>query len=205
MIWKFENTGAPMITPGNELPPNTVRINCPDYSTTVKRTDPNKADKLIGMHTAATQQTNTEFQYLLKKAAKLLHAFQTCPATFHDIWILYTMVLIPIICFLMPAVTFTEKQTRQLQNLYMPTVLIRGGIGNDYPQSVVYGDKRFQGHNFYHLKAIHIATRVQYLLKHLQANDYIGLTARSMINWAQHNAGTQEPLLMSHDDITHLK
>eukprot|EP00957_Ditylum_brightwellii_P200325 15272472-Ditylum_brightwellii.AAC.1 len=23
MIWKSENTGAPMITPGNELPPNT--------------------------------------------------------------------------------------------------------------------------------------------------------------------------------------
>eukprot|EP00957_Ditylum_brightwellii_P079132 6018277-Ditylum_brightwellii.AAC.1 len=68
--------GAPMITPGSELPPNTMRIHRPDYSTTVKRTDPNKADKLIGVHTAATQQTSTEFQYLLKKAAKLLHAFQ---------------------------------------------------------------------------------------------------------------------------------
>jgi hypothetical protein len=123
MIWKFGNTGAPMITPGNELPPNTVRINQQDYSTTVKRTDPNKADKLIGVHTAATQQTNTEFQYLLKKAAKLLHAFQNCPANFHDIWILYAMVLISSICFLMPAVTFTEKQTQHLQNLYMPTVL----------------------------------------------------------------------------------
>ena len=205
MIWKFENTGAPMITPGNELPPNTVRINCPDYSTTVKRTDLNKADKLIGIHTTSTQQTNTEFQYLLKKAAKLLHAFQKYPATFHDIWILYTTVVTPSICFLMPAVSFTEKQMRQLQNLYMPTALRQAGIGNGYPEAVVYGDKQFQGHNCYHLKAIHIAARVQYLLKHLQANDYIGLTARSMINWAQHNAETQEPLLISHDDIIHLE
>eukprot|EP00957_Ditylum_brightwellii_P048136 3653722-Ditylum_brightwellii.AAC.1 len=61
MVWKFEYTGAPMITPGNELPPITVCIHCPDYSTTVKRTDPNKADKLIRMHTAVAQQNNTEF------------------------------------------------------------------------------------------------------------------------------------------------
>eukprot|EP00957_Ditylum_brightwellii_P065190 4944491-Ditylum_brightwellii.AAC.1 len=128
--------GAPMITPGNELPPNTVSIQRPDYSTAVKRTDPNKDDKLIGVHTAATQQNNTEFQYLSKKAAKLLHAFQHCPANFHDIWILYTTVLIPSICFSMPAVSFTEKQTRQLQNLYMPTVLQYAGIGNGYTEAV---------------------------------------------------------------------
>eukprot|EP00957_Ditylum_brightwellii_P084146 6396634-Ditylum_brightwellii.AAC.1 len=77
----------------------------------------------------------------------------------------------------MPAVSFTEKQMRQLQNLFMPTVLRGAGIGNGYLEAVVYGDKRFQGHNFYHFIAIHIAARVQYLLKHLQANDYIGLTA----------------------------
>eukprot|EP00957_Ditylum_brightwellii_P040156 3038540-Ditylum_brightwellii.AAC.1 len=87
--------GAPMITPGNELPPNTVSMHRPDYFTTVKRTDPNKAEKLIGVHTAATQQNITEFQYLPKKAVKLLHAFQHCPANFHDIWTLYTRVLIP--------------------------------------------------------------------------------------------------------------
>eukprot|EP00957_Ditylum_brightwellii_P163028 12414213-Ditylum_brightwellii.AAC.1 len=67
MVWKFENTRAPMITPGNELPENTVNIRRPEYSTIVKRTDPNRADKLIGMHTAATQQNKTEFQYLSKK------------------------------------------------------------------------------------------------------------------------------------------
>eukprot|EP00957_Ditylum_brightwellii_P019846 1497869-Ditylum_brightwellii.AAC.1 len=60
--------------------------------------------------------------------------------------------------------------------MYMPTVLRRAGIGNGYPVAVVYGDKRFQGHNVYHLKAIHIALRVQYILKHLRANDYIRTT-----------------------------
>eukprot|EP00957_Ditylum_brightwellii_P205840 15345674-Ditylum_brightwellii.AAC.1 len=59
MVWKFETTQAPMITPGNELPTNTVTIHPPDYSTTVKRTDPNKANKLIGVNTAATQQNKT--------------------------------------------------------------------------------------------------------------------------------------------------
>eukprot|EP00957_Ditylum_brightwellii_P012184 920592-Ditylum_brightwellii.AAC.1 len=88
----------------------------------------------------------------------------------------------------MPAVTFMEKQTQQLQNLYMPTVLRRAGIGNGYPEAVVYCDKRFQGHNFYHLKAIHIASIVQYLLNLLQANDYIGITARSVLNLAQQTA-----------------
>eukprot|EP00957_Ditylum_brightwellii_P056364 4272661-Ditylum_brightwellii.AAC.1 len=77
----------------------------------------------------------------------------------------------------MPAVSFLEKQTRQLQNLYTPTVLRQAGISNGYPEAVVYGDKWFQGHNFYHLRAIHIAARGQCLLKHLQANDYIGTTA----------------------------
>eukprot|EP00957_Ditylum_brightwellii_P146544 11156680-Ditylum_brightwellii.AAC.1 len=59
--------GATMITPGNELPENTVNIHRPEYFTTVKRTDPNRADKLIGVHTAATQQNKTKFQYLSKK------------------------------------------------------------------------------------------------------------------------------------------
>eukprot|EP00957_Ditylum_brightwellii_P066106 5014675-Ditylum_brightwellii.AAC.2 len=88
----------------------------------------------------------------------------------------------------MPEVAFTEKQTKQLHKMCMPTVLRRAGIGNGYPEAVVYGDKRFQGHNSYHLKAIHIASRVQYILKHLRANGYIGTTARSMLNWAQQNA-----------------
>jgi hypothetical protein len=87
----------------------------------------------------------------------------------------------------------------------MPTVLRRAGIRNGYPEAVVYGDKRFQGHNFYHLKAIHIASRVKYLLKHLRANDYIGITAQSMLNWAQQNAGTNTPFLMTHEEITHLE
>eukprot|EP00957_Ditylum_brightwellii_P153701 11698046-Ditylum_brightwellii.AAC.1 len=82
----------------------------------------------------------------------------------------------------MPVVTFREKQTQQPQKLYIPTVIRRAGIGNGYPEAVVYRDKRFQGHNFYHLKTIHIASRVQYILKHLRANNYIGTTARSMIN-----------------------
>eukprot|EP00957_Ditylum_brightwellii_P208381 15357119-Ditylum_brightwellii.AAC.1 len=112
----------------------------------------------------------------------MLYAFQTCPANFHDIWILYTTVLIPSLYFLIPAVTFTENQTKQLQKLYMPTVLRRAGIGNRYPEAVVYGNKQFQGHNFYHLKVIHIASRLQYILKHLRANAYIGTTARSMLN-----------------------
>eukprot|EP00957_Ditylum_brightwellii_P037051 2805177-Ditylum_brightwellii.AAC.1 len=98
-----------------------------------------------------------------------------------------------------------EKQMKQLQKLYMPTVLRRAGIGHGYPVAVVYGDKRFQGHSFCHLKAIHIALRVQYIPKHLQANDYIGTTARSMLNWAQQNAGTQKTLLMTHDKIMHLE
>eukprot|EP00957_Ditylum_brightwellii_P121672 9278700-Ditylum_brightwellii.AAC.1 len=98
-----------------------------------------------------------------------------------------------------------EKQTQQLQKLYMPTVLRRAGIRNGYPEAVVYGDKRFQGHNFYDLKATHIAARVQYVLKHLHANGCVGTTARSMLNWAQQNAGTQTPLLMTHKEITHLK
>eukprot|EP00957_Ditylum_brightwellii_P182123 13876239-Ditylum_brightwellii.AAC.1 len=76
MVWKFENTGAPMITPGNDLPENTVSIHRPEYSTTVKRTDPNRADKLIGVHTAATQQNNTEFQYLLKKCSYQAYVFR---------------------------------------------------------------------------------------------------------------------------------
>eukprot|EP00957_Ditylum_brightwellii_P067182 5099248-Ditylum_brightwellii.AAC.1 len=82
----------------------------------------------------------------------------------------------------MPAVTFTEKQTKQLQKMYMPTVLRRAGFGNVDPEAVVYGDKRLQGHNFYYLKAIRITSRVQYILKHLHANDYIETTARSVLN-----------------------
>eukprot|EP00957_Ditylum_brightwellii_P110422 8421065-Ditylum_brightwellii.AAC.1 len=79
------------------------------------------------------------------------------------------------------------------------------GIGKGYPAAVVYGDKQFQGHKFYHLKVIHIALRVQYILKHLQANNYTGTTARSMLNWAQQSAGMQQPLLMTHDKITQLE
>eukprot|EP00957_Ditylum_brightwellii_P082065 6240230-Ditylum_brightwellii.AAC.1 len=199
MVWKFQTTGAPTITPGTELPENTVYIHRPDYYTTVKKIDPNKADKLIGVHTAVTQQNNTEYKYLAKKVMKMLYAFQTYPANFHDIWILYTTVLIPSLCFLMPAVTFTEKQMKQLQKLYMPMVLRRAKIGNGYPEAVVYDNKQFQGHNFYHLKAIHIASRLQYILKHIRANDYIGTTTKSTLNWAQQNAGTQKSLLMMSD------
>eukprot|EP00957_Ditylum_brightwellii_P195339 14883504-Ditylum_brightwellii.AAC.1 len=72
--------------------------------------------------------------------------------------------------------------------MYMPTVLRRAGIGNGYLEAGVCRDKRFQGHNFYHLKAIHIASRVQCILKHLRVNDYMGTAARSMLNWAQQNA-----------------
>eukprot|EP00957_Ditylum_brightwellii_P032507 2463271-Ditylum_brightwellii.AAC.1 len=111
MVWKFQTTGAPTITPGNELPTNTVKLHRPDYSTTVKQTDPNKADKLVGVHTAVTQQTNTEYNYTLKKIKEFFYAFKTYPANFHDIWILYSTVLKPSICFSIPAVTFMEKQT----------------------------------------------------------------------------------------------
>ena len=143
MVWKFESTGAPMITPEQELPPNTARIVRPNYTTSIKRSDPNKAAKLIGVHTAITQQMNTELQHIIRKAKKLIPAFLKCSATFHEIWILYTTVLIPSLCFSMPAVTFTEEQTKYIQDQYMPTILKKAGIGNGYPEAVIYGDKQF--------------------------------------------------------------
>eukprot|EP00957_Ditylum_brightwellii_P019238 1450296-Ditylum_brightwellii.AAC.1 len=36
MVWTFESTGAPQLTLEHNLPPNTVVIQQPDYTTTVK-------------------------------------------------------------------------------------------------------------------------------------------------------------------------
>ena len=205
MVWNFSSTGAPTITPERELPTNSVQIKRPDYNTTVKRIAPEKAGKLIGVHTAPTQQNDTEYKYLQKKILKLLPAFATCPANYHEIWILYTTVLIPSLCYSMPATTLTLRQTEKLQELYMPTILKRSGIGHGYPLSVIYADSRFQGHNFYHLKSLHISARIKYIIKHLRMKDYIGNTARSMLNWAQQAAGISTPVCMTHEPLTYLE
>jgi hypothetical protein len=105
----------------------------------------------------------------------------------------------------MPAITLAQRQTDKLQELYMPTILKRSGIGHGYPLSVIYADSRFQGHNFFHLKSLHISARIKYIIKHLRMKDYIGNTARSIINWAQQAAGISTPVCMTHEPLTYLE
>eukprot|EP00957_Ditylum_brightwellii_P147856 11259159-Ditylum_brightwellii.AAC.1 len=67
MVWTSESTGAPQLTPEHKLPPNTVVIQQPDYTTTVKHIKETTASKMIGFHTALNQQNQSEWSYLKKK------------------------------------------------------------------------------------------------------------------------------------------
>eukprot|EP00957_Ditylum_brightwellii_P189308 14409275-Ditylum_brightwellii.AAC.1 len=48
MVWDFEESGKPFITPMEELPANTVKIRCNGIATTMKQTAENKAIRNLG-------------------------------------------------------------------------------------------------------------------------------------------------------------
>eukprot|EP00957_Ditylum_brightwellii_P128045 9765467-Ditylum_brightwellii.AAC.1 len=79
------------------LPPNSVTIKQPNYTTTVKRIKETKASKMIRAHTAINQQTQTNWLYLKKKTMKFTQTLEACPAKPHEVWTLYKTILIPSI------------------------------------------------------------------------------------------------------------
>eukprot|EP00957_Ditylum_brightwellii_P116304 8871447-Ditylum_brightwellii.AAC.1 len=88
MVWSFLTTGAPYLTEEHRLPPNSVTIQQPNYTTTVKRIEEMKALKMIGAHTAINQQTQTKWLYLKKRTMKFNQALEACPAKPHEAWTL---------------------------------------------------------------------------------------------------------------------
>eukprot|EP00957_Ditylum_brightwellii_P038279 2894561-Ditylum_brightwellii.AAC.1 len=95
MVWTLKSTGAPQLTPEHNLPPNTMVIQCPDYTTTVKRIKETKTPKIIGVHTAINQQTSSEQTYLKKKTNKFIQALDACLSQPHEAWTLCTTMFLP--------------------------------------------------------------------------------------------------------------
>eukprot|EP00957_Ditylum_brightwellii_P166803 12696146-Ditylum_brightwellii.AAC.1 len=61
--------GEPYIVDEADLPENKVhQINAAGNVTKLKRFEPNKGIKMLGLHKAATLQENTEFMYIQTKA-----------------------------------------------------------------------------------------------------------------------------------------
>eukprot|EP00957_Ditylum_brightwellii_P147672 11245849-Ditylum_brightwellii.AAC.2 len=65
---------------------------------------------MIGVHTAITQESSSEWTYLKKKTKKFIQALGTCPAKPHKAWTLYTTMLLPIIGYSMPAISIGNDQ-----------------------------------------------------------------------------------------------
>eukprot|EP00957_Ditylum_brightwellii_P126214 9622199-Ditylum_brightwellii.AAC.1 len=70
---------------------------------------------MIGVHTAISQNTSSEWSYLKKKINKFIQALDVCPAQPHEVWTLYTTMLLPSIGYSLPVTSLDNKQFQHLE------------------------------------------------------------------------------------------
>eukprot|EP00957_Ditylum_brightwellii_P083909 6376802-Ditylum_brightwellii.AAC.1 len=86
MVWDFESSGRPVITPMLKLPENTAKIRHQGIVTMPKRTSKDKTIRNLGVSRALTLQKVTELANLKAKTHKFAYAVSVCPLRRDELW-----------------------------------------------------------------------------------------------------------------------
>eukprot|EP00957_Ditylum_brightwellii_P057201 4334467-Ditylum_brightwellii.AAC.1 len=142
MVWDFEPSGRPVITPMSKLQENTVKIRCQGIATMLKKTSEDKAIRNSGVSRALTLQEVTELANLKAKMHTFAYAVSVCSLQQDEIWKGYWTIYILSISYLFPVTSFIEKELKTLDSILLPRLLPKLGYNRNTKRAIVFGPTR---------------------------------------------------------------
>ena len=205
--WRFNDEGIPIIDEDNGTNLNTVEVLSPETRRIIpiKEIKPNIAIKMLGVHIAGSLKNDTEYEKLTKKAVKFATAIQICQLTKTQVILAIKTIYKPAIEYVLPATTFTGKQIQNIHKKVMPRMLSKSGISRNYPRALVFGPVELGGLGFPHIGYLQLANKTNQVIKNVRANTTLGKTFRIMMEHAQMQAGIEEQILSSSEQIKYIE
>eukprot|EP00957_Ditylum_brightwellii_P170409 12971710-Ditylum_brightwellii.AAC.1 len=87
----------------------------------------------------------------------------------------------------------------------MSRLLPRLGYHQNFPHAVGFGPEKYGGIGLQSIPGEQAVAKITFVIKHLRAENEIGKTIRTTIQWAQVMAGTKRQILEDTRPIPHLE
>jgi len=170
-------------TPGDILIQNT-----PTTAVTIRRVEPNHAERILGVRMSVTAQMKTEYTYRLSQSQDLAARIKKAPLSRIEAEAAYRH-WIPVASYCLPITTFTDKQTAKLMSPIYQALLPSLGYNRHTPHAAIFGPLRYGGAARHHLGNDQGTQHIRRLMGHLRQDDDIAKLFIIELNLLQLYAG----------------
>ncbi len=172
MKWKWTRGCATLETMDTEKGELSVS------GTTLKRLNPDKGTRVLGVRLAMDGTFNDEFQYRLTQSKKLAHTLYRSSLSPLDSYMVYETRFRPALEYPLAVTTFTTKQLNQIQKPFIFLLLPKLGMNRHTPRALIYGPLYRGGLGLHDLDEKQAIYHFEIFQSHIRRNDDLGKSLR---------------------------
>ena len=181
-----------------EMTEGTCKVTIPNSNgreVNIKRQEPNKGTKLLGVRAAADGNFKDEYDHRLLLCKTLAGRLKGAPLKTDEVHQVYYTRYKPSVCYCLPITTFTDIECNKIQSQFYKVALPKMGMNRNMPRAVIYGPRKFGGLEYTNMATEQIAQHTHQMIGSMRRNDLVGQTMRAAIDSYQIYLGTEKQFL----------
>jgi len=194
-FWRPDSRGMLHLTmPLATTPPIMLAVHN-DPPVLIKRLEPSKAHRYLGVQITANGDYRTELQLFQQRNARFIGLLHQCPFPHRDVTVIYKQCYLPTVSYPLPATFMPVAKVYKIQSPATSVFFSKMGYPCTFPRAVVYAASDRGGLGFRHLGYEQGIQKCLQLLKHIRTNTSTGRSYQIILQHYQLTAGISRPIL----------
>ncbi len=161
----------------------------------VPRIDPHTAYRTLGVYISPSGLQAQQLKHLREHSVKYYSAISTSSLTPAEVFLSYTLYLIPKLLYPLACTSLTEKQCRFIQAPALAALLPKLQLNRHTPHAVLFGNPKYGGLGLPDLYTDQGFQQLRFFLGHLYLDDDIGKLILIAISHLQLHLGVEHKCL----------
>ena len=162
---------------------------------TIQRVKNNIGRRTLGVHLSPGGSFEDEFSHRQQQALKWIHNISIAPLSQEETYTAYCTMWRPSFEFPLPVLSFTKKQCKTLQRVFICPFLAKMRISRTTSQALVFAPYQYSGFSIADTWAQQGLQHLHFLLGHLSYQDKVGNLLKINIDMLQLIIGLPDPPL----------
>jgi hypothetical protein len=197
MYWDWKN-GRPQLRPAEPLDgivETTTQGNDTATPTPIRRTETNKANRILGVYLSPDGDFKTQIQILKKKADQFATRLRSPRLSAQDIHLFHRTTYGPSMKYVLPALAIDEEELSTIQTKILAAILNKLGHNSKLPTEIRHGPIDRGGLYLLDLRTEVEISQLKYMRDAIYTDSKPGKLITMNLKYSQMEAGIAKPLL----------
>ena len=139
LYWEWPNGLRVPRSTSPEDPTIVLTSGASTSASTITRLDLKTASRTLGVYLSPTSEWAEQIQVRMEKMGKLAGHLLTSSLSFDDVRVFYQSIYIPLIRYVLPALSADEKHLEEIQTRSLEAIRVRQGFNRHFPRRITHG------------------------------------------------------------------